>query len=119
MSYSEFIGNVDEDEDEDLYASSRRKWNSRSNKKKKNKKKWKEEELEEVDWDAIYDPAKPTVLARYHGSTEQDAERAEWTDFLAYHRELAGKDPRTKAPKPRNGMLEPLLMMLISILTTA
>ena len=77
------------------------KWQCRGGKKHKNKKKRYEEE-DEVDWDAIYDPAKPSNLARYQGSTEQDAERAEWTHFLHWHRDKANKHAKVQKTKPRN-----------------
>lgn len=99
---------MDEEEDEELYADNRPKWQGRGGKKHRNKKARKEQEQDEVDWDAIYDPAKPTNIARYQGSTEQDAERAEWTDFVHYHRHLAGKNAKAEKvaekSKPRNRM---------------
>ncbi|KAM0715517.1 hypothetical protein Q7P37_009015 [Cladosporium fusiforme] len=102
LSYSDFIGNVDEEEDEELYIDSRPKWQGRGGKKRKNKKVRGEEDYDEVNWDAIYDPSKPSNLARYQGSTEQDAERAEWTDFVHYHRDMAASDRKRENPKPRN-----------------
>lgn len=102
LSYSEFIGNVDEEEDEELYIDNRPKWQGRGGKKRKNKKTRGDEEYDEVDWDAIYDPSKPSNLARYQGSMEQDAERAEWTDFVHYHRDMAGKERKKETSKPRN-----------------
>lgn len=102
LSYSEFIGNVDEDEDEELYIDNRPKWQGRGGKKRKNKKAKNEEEFQEVDWDAIYDPSRPSNLALYQGSTEQDAERAEWTDFVHYHRDMAGKGAKKEKTQPRN-----------------
>ena len=74
LTYDDIMKNVDEDEDEELYMNNKPKWQGRGGKKHKNKKNRRQEEEDEVDWDAIYDPAKPSNLARYQGSTEQDAE---------------------------------------------
>jgi hypothetical protein len=101
LTYQDIVDNVDEDEDEELYMNHKPKWQGRGGKKHKNKKKRYEEE-DEVDWDAIYDPAKPSNLARYQGSTEQDAERAEWTHFLHWHRDKANKHAEVQKTKPRN-----------------
>jgi splicing factor 45 len=92
---------VDEDEDEDLIFNNKPKWQGRGGRKNKNKKN-KKEEYDEVDWDAIYDPAKPSNLARYQGSTEQDSERAEWTHFLHCQKTLAQKHSKIAKPKARN-----------------
>jgi hypothetical protein len=103
LTYQDIVDNVDEDEDEELYMNNKPKWQGRGGKKHKNKKnRRQEEEEDEVDWDAIYDPAKPSNLARYQGSTEQDAERAEWTHFLHWHRDKASKHSKVQKTKPRN-----------------
>lgn len=102
LTYQDIVDNVDEDEDEELYMNHKPKWQGRGGKKHKNKKNRRQEEEDEVDWDAIYDPAKPSNLARYHGSTEQDAERAEWTHFLHWHRDKASKHAKVQKTKPRN-----------------
>lgn len=102
LTYQDIVNNVDEDEDEELYMNHKPKWQGRGGKKHKNKKNKKFEEEDEVDWDAIYDPAKPSNLARYQGSTEQDAERAEWTHFLHWHRDTASKHAKVQNIKPRN-----------------
>jgi splicing factor 45 len=102
LTYEEIMNNVDEDEDEELYVNRKPKWQGRGGKKHKNKKNKKFEEEDEVDWDAIYDPAKPSNLARYQGSTEQDAERAEWTHFVHWHRDTAAKHTKVQKTKPRN-----------------
>ena len=59
LSYQDIVNNVDEDEDEDLIYNNKPKWQGRGGRKNKNKKN-KKEEYDEVDWDAIYDPAKPS-----------------------------------------------------------
>jgi hypothetical protein len=102
LTYQDIVNNVDEDEDEELYMNHKPKWQGRGGKKHKNKKNKRQEEEDEVDWDAIYDPAKPSNLARYQGSTEQDAERAEWTHFLRWHRDMASKQAKVQNTKPRN-----------------
>ena len=102
LTYEDIVNNVDEDEDEELYMNHKPKWQGRGGKKHKNKKNKRQEEEDEVDWDAIYDPAKPSNLARYQGSTEQDAERAEWTHFLRWHRDMASKNAKVQNTKPRN-----------------
>lgn len=102
LTYQDIVDNVDEDEDEELYMNHKPKWQGRGGKKHKNKKNRRQEEEDEVDWDAIYDPAKPSNLARYQGSTEQDAERAEWTHFLHWHRDKANKHAKVQKTKPRN-----------------
>lgn len=104
LTYQDIVNNVDEDEDEELYMNHKPKWQGRGGKKHKNKKNKKFEEEDEVDWDAIYDLAKPSNLARYQGSTEQDAERAEWTHFLKWHRDTAAKQTKVQKPEPRNSM---------------
>jgi len=104
LTFQDIVDNVDEDEDEELYMNHKPKWQGRGGKKHKNKKNKRQEEEDEVDWDAIYDPAKPSNLARYQGSTEQDAERAEWTHFLHWHRDMANKHARVQKAKPRNSM---------------
>jgi splicing factor 45 len=101
VSYQDIVNNVDEDEDEELIFNHKPKWQGRGGRKNKNKKN-KKEEYDEVDWDAIYDPAKPSNLARYQGSTEQDSERAEWTHFLHCQKALAQKQSTTAKPKARN-----------------
>lgn len=102
LTFQDIVDNVDEDEDEELYMNHKPKWQGRGGKKHKNKKNRRQEEEDEVDWDAIYDPAKPSNLARYQGSTEQDAERAEWTHFLHWHRDKASKHAKVQKTKPRN-----------------
>ena len=104
LTYQDIVNNVDEDEDEELYMNHKPKWQGRGGKKHKNKKNKRQEEEDDVDWDAIYDPAKPSNLARYQGSTEQDAERAEWTHFLHWHRDMASKHAKVQNTKPRNSM---------------
>lgn len=104
LTYQDIVNNVDEDEDEELYMNHKPKWQGRGGRKHKNKKNKRLEEEDEVDWDAIYDPAKPSNLARYQGSTEQDAERAEWTHFVHWHRDMANKHADSQKPKPRNSM---------------
>lgn len=101
LSYQDIVNNVDEDEDEELIFNHKPKWQGRGGRKNKNKKN-KKEEYDEVDWDAIYDPAKPSNLARYQGSTEQDSERAEWTHFLHCQKSLAQKHSKIAKPKTRN-----------------
>jgi splicing factor 45 len=101
LSYQDIVDNVDEDEDEDLIFNNKPKWQGRGGRKNKNKKN-KKEEYDEVDWDAIYDPAKPSNLARYQGSTEQDSERAEWTRFLHCQKTLAQKSSKIAKPQARN-----------------
>nr|OQO22661.1 hypothetical protein B0A51_11526 [Rachicladosporium sp. CCFEE 5018] len=39
-------------------------------------------EEQEVDWERVYDPARPSHLGAYRGSTEQEAERREWKEWL-------------------------------------
>jgi splicing factor 45 len=95
------VNKVDEDEDEELIYKHKPQWQGRGGRKNKNKKN-KKEEYDEVDWDAIYDPAKPSNLARYQGSTEQDSERAEWTHFLHCQKTLAEKHSKNARPKTRN-----------------
>ena len=102
LTYQDIVDNVDEDEDEELYMNHKPRWQGRGGKKHKNKKNRRQEEEDEVDWDAIYDPAKPSNLARYQGSTEQDAERAEWTHFLHWHKDRASKHAKVQKVKPRN-----------------
>lgn len=102
LTYDDIMNNVDEDEDEELYMNNKPKWQGRGGKKHKNKKNKRYEEEDEVDWDAIYDPAKPSNLARYQGSAEQDAERVEWTHFLHWHRDKASKHAKAQKSKPRN-----------------
>jgi splicing factor 45 len=101
LSYQDIVNNVDEDDDEDLIYNNKPKWQGRGGRKNKNKKN-KKEEYDEVDWDAIYDPAKPSNLARYQGSTEQDSERAEWTHFLHCQKTLAQKHSKFSKPQARN-----------------
>ena len=101
LSYQDIVNNVDEDEDEELIFNHKPKWQGRGGRKNKNKKN-KKEDYDEVDWDAIYDPAKPSNLARYQGSIEQDSERAEWTHFLHCQKNLAEKHSKTAKPKARN-----------------
>ncbi|TLD04604.1 hypothetical protein E2P81_ATG10279 [Venturia nashicola] len=107
LTYQDIVNNVDEDEDEELYMNHKPKWQGRGGRKHKNKKNKRPDEEDEVDWDAIYDPAKPSNLARYQGSTEQDAERAEWTHFVHWHRDMANKHPDVQRPKPRNNLFAP------------
>jgi splicing factor 45 len=102
LTFEEFTNKVDEDEDEELYVNRKPKWQGRGGKKHKNKKNKKFEEEDEMDWDAIYDPARPSNLAKYQGSTEQDAERAEWTHFVHWHRDTAAKHTKVQKTKPRN-----------------
>lgn len=102
LTFDDVMKNVHEDEDEELYMNNKPKWQGRGGKKHKNKKNKRYEEEDEVDWDAIYDPAKPSNLARYQGSTEQDAERVEWTHFLHWHRDKGSKHAKPQKPKPRN-----------------
>ena len=92
---------MDEYEDEELIHKHKPQWQGRGGRKNKNKKN-KKEEYDEVDWDAIYDPAKPSNLARYQGSTEQDSERAEWTHFLHCQKTLGQKHSKNLKPKARN-----------------
>jgi len=104
LSYQDVLNTVDEDEDEELIYKHKPQWQGRGGRKNKNKKN-KREEYDEVDWDAIYDPAKPSNLARYQGSTEQDSERAEWTHFLHCQKNLAQKRSKpAEAPKARNSV---------------
>jgi splicing factor 45 len=102
LTYEDVVNNVDEDEDEELYMNRKPKWQGRGGKKHKKHKNRTIEEEDDVDWDAIYDPAKPSNLARYQGSTEQDAERDEWIRFLRWHRDTASKHVEAQNPKLRN-----------------
>jgi splicing factor 45 len=94
-TFSDWVG----DEEEEVFFDNRPKL-QRGGRKHKNKKGRQEEQ--EVDWDAIYDPSKPTNLARYQGSTEQEAERREWKEFLYYHASKRGS--RVQKSKPKNSM---------------
>ncbi|OQO02930.1 hypothetical protein B0A48_11213 [Cryoendolithus antarcticus] len=56
-------------------------------------------EEQEVDWERVYDPARPSHLAAYRGSTEQEAERREWKEWLY----LWAEQGRAKRPRTDDG----------------
>ncbi|KAK6422620.1 hypothetical protein LTR95_016647, partial [Oleoguttula sp. CCFEE 5521] len=70
------------DEEEEVFFDHRPKA-PRGGKKRKGKKgEGGGFEEQEVDWERVYDPARPSHLGAYRGSTEQEAERREWKEWL-------------------------------------
>lgn len=57
--------------------------NARKRQRQKEKAAQEAAEAELADWDAIYDPSKPTSIEAYQGSTEEADAVAEWKDWLA------------------------------------
>ncbi|PHH71114.1 hypothetical protein CDD80_5500 [Ophiocordyceps camponoti-rufipedis] len=93
------------EEDEWLYGTSERpQRGGRKQKKKKNKK----EEPDEVNWNDLYDPSKPTNVEQYLASEERIQDELEWKAFLYRHRkqednvDSPSDDDDGKSP-PRKG----------------
>ena len=70
-------GNSDDDVN-GFYASKEKERDRRRKKRRKNK----EAEFEPVDWDDIYDPARPNNYEEYRDGDEKIREMDEWRDRL-------------------------------------
>lgn len=104
--FEDWVGK--EDEETPFFFDNRKK-PQRGGKKARRKKQQQQnyghhEEQQEPDWDKRYDPAEPTVYARYRYSTEQDDERREWKEHLYRHKPR--KEPASKG-KPKNAAFAP------------
>lgn len=102
--FSDWVGN----EDEEFFFDNRPKAQrgGKKGKKKKIQNQGQREPQGEMDWDAIYDPARPTILPLYRGSTEQEDERRDWKEHL-YRHAAKKKGGAAAKSKPRNSMFAP------------
>ncbi|KAF2809754.1 uncharacterized protein BDZ99DRAFT_463518 [Mytilinidion resinicola] len=82
-SLAEFTKNNSNNNSHNYYQANR-PWRGRGKKGKKNAKRQydEEEEPKEVDWDAIYDPAKPTSWKAWNISAEKYDSAYEWKEKL-------------------------------------
>ncbi|KAF8453482.1 hypothetical protein BGX38DRAFT_1177215 [Terfezia claveryi] len=98
-------GNSDDDVN-GFYASKEKERDRRRKKRRKNK----EAEFEPVDWDDIYDPARPSNYEEYRDGDEKIREMDEWRDRLygkKYGRERARSDEGDSEDDYRPTMNQP------------